>query len=342
MKSKLIFFIAIIGLIGIFSSCEKDGSQVVMVTNPQAPKLTTVPNLSLERSKGLEMLTFVVTPVNPGFDASASYFLEAAPAGTNFADPILVMTSALPEGLKISVSDLNAALLKKFTPDQTSSVDFRVRSVLVVDAGTGAVGTASNPLQYISDVVTVNAKPYGLPKLVLQNSGIDQKVESALGNGIYTGFVKLDPTKSFTLQDPEANKVYGGSAGKLTLSNTGITPDAAGWHILTVNTNDMSYSIAPYMIGLVGSATPNGWDAPDQKMDYNPASGTWSITTNLVVGEIKFRKNDGWAWNLGGTPDALVHNGPNIAVPAAGNYTITLTIISDAGELGKFTMVKNN
>lgn len=342
MKSKLILFIAIIGLIGIFSSCEKDGSEVVMVSNPAGPQLTTVPNLALERSKGQDMLTFVVTPVNPGFEASATYFLEAAAAGTSFADPVLIMTSSLPTGLKISVSDLNAALLKKFTADQTASVDFRVRSVLIVDAGTGAKGTASNPLQYVSDIVTVNAKPYGLPKLVLQNSGLDQIIESSLGNGVYTGYVKLDPTKPFTLQDPDANKVYGGAGGNLNQSTNGIVADASGWHILTVDVNTMKYTIAPYMIGLVGSATPNQWDAPDQKMDYNRTTGTWSITLDLVAGEIKFRKNDGWAWNLGGTPDALVHNGANIAVPAAGNYTVTLTIISDAGELGTFTIVKNN
>lgn len=100
------------------------------------------------------------------------------------------------------------------------------------------------------------------------------------------------------------------------------------------------------MIGLVGSATPNGWDAPDQKMDYNAATGTWDITIDLIVGDIKFRKNDAWAWNLGGTTTNLVHNGDNIPITEAGNYTISLTITSDTGEsgteLGTFTMVKNN
>jgi len=97
------------------------------------------------------------------------------------------------------------------------------------------------------------------------------------------------------------------------------------------------------MIGLVGSATVNGWNSPDTKMDYNAQKGTWYITTNLIDGQIKFRLNDGWAWNLGwnSAKNGLTHNGDNIDV-AAGNYTINLTITSvTAPEAGTFTIVKN-
>ena len=79
-------------------------------------------------------------------------------------------------------------------------------------------------------------------------------------------------------------------------------------------------------------------------MEYNPATGTWSITLNLVDGEIKFRLNNAWAWNLGGTPDNLTVDGANIPL-TAGNYTIVLTITnpnSVKGEVGgTCTIVKN-
>ena len=92
------------------------------------------------------------------------------------------------------------------------------------------------------------------------------------------------------------------------------------------------------MIGLVGSATPNGWDTPDQKMDYDAKTGTWYITIDLADGEVKFRLNDGWAWNLGGDLDNLTQGGANIPV-TAGNWTITLTI--NANNTGSATFVKN-
>jgi hypothetical protein len=174
--------------------------------------------------------------------------------------------------------------------------------------------------------------------LDLIDSGINQKIESPLGNGDYKGFVKLDATKPFTLLDTDNNIKYGASGSALAVNGTGITVGANGWYILNANTANLSYSTSEYRIGLIGSATPNGWDTPDQKMDYNPQTGTWSITLDLIDGFIKFRKNDGWAWNLGGAADNLTQGGADIPV-TAGNYTITLTIINDA--TGTCKIVKN-
>jgi hypothetical protein len=337
-KMRNTIFILFIGLMGLFVSCEKDGEMIVMLDNPVAPEIVTMPNLTLQRNNGSDMLEFVGTPVDPGFQASAKYFLEAAAAGSNFADPVIIINGVQNASLKISVSDLNGILLKKFPADKASSVDFRVRSVLVVDAGTGAPGTGTAPFEYISKTNTASVTLYGLPKLDLIDSGIIQKIESQLGNGDYKGFVKLDATKPFILLDPDANIKYGANGSALAVNGAGISVAKSGWYTLKANTKDLTYSTSEYMIGLVGSATPNGWDTPDQKMDYNAQTGTWSITLDLIAGEIKFRKNDGWAWNLGGTADNLTQGGDNIAV-GAGNYTITLTIINDA--TGTFKIVKN-
>lgn len=332
-----------LGIMSFLVSCEKDGDQVTMLHTPESPTISDLPNLTLTRSTGTNILVFTGTPVNPGFRASANYFLEAAKAGTKFADSVVIANSVKNDTMKISVSDLNTILLKKLPADQVSSVDFRFRAVLVVDAGTGAVGTTSNPLVYYSDAKTADVTVYGLPRLDLISGAVATgKIESALGNGIYTGFVKFDKTKPFTLKDPDAGTVYGDEAGALKVNGAAITPSDNGWHRLTVDTKSLTYSTESYQIGLVGSATPNGWDSPDQKMDYDAATGTWRITLNLKDGEIKFRLNDGWAWNLGGTPGNLTHNGSNIAV-TAGNYTITLTITNpvQGSEAGTYTIVKN-
>lgn len=331
-------FILFIGLIVLFVSCEKDGETILMLDNPVAPEIVTMPNLTLQRNNGTEMLEFVGTPVDPGFQASVKYFLEATAAGSNFADPVVILTDIQNASLKISVSDLNGIMLKKFPADQATPVDFRIRSVLVVDAGTGAPGTGTSPFEYMSETATANVTLYGLPKLDLIDSGINQKIESPLGNGDYKGFVKLDATKPFTLLDTDNNIKYGASGSALAVNGTGITVDANGWYILNANTANLSYSTSEYRIGLIGSATPNGWDTPDQKMDYNPQTGTWSIKLDLIDGFIKFRKNDGWAWNLGGAADNLTQGGADIPV-TAGNYTITLTIINDA--TGTCKIVKN-
>lgn len=349
MKKNLLIYLTFIGLAILLAGCEKDGEMVTISANPIAPTLTTIPDLTLERPNGNDVLEFIGTPIDPGFQASATYYLEACAAGTAFADPVVIWSGVQNKSMKITVSDLNGILLKKFPADASTPLDFRVRAQLVVDAGTGAPGTGSNPFSFISALKNASVTLYGLPRLNLVGSGMDQKIESALGDGKYTGLIKLNTANSFTFTDPDAGTAYGGAGGVLTVNGAAIVPAANGWHRLNVDVNAGTYEISAYMIGLVGSATPNGWDSPDQKMDYNPATGIWSITLNLVDGEFKFRLNDGWAWNIGynksntGNLNDLFHDGNNIPA-TAGNYTITLTITQPNGptEAGSATVVKNN
>ena len=357
MNKHFKILLVFIGLIGLFTSCENDGMKVVMLDNPIAPTLTTVPDLALQRSMGNDTLTFTGTAVDPGFDASANYFLEACASGTDFADPVTLISGISPDAMKITVGDLNTQLLKKFPADKTTSIDLRLRANLVVDAGTGALGTTSKPLSYSSDIKTIDATPYGLPRLDLINSGIDQKIESALGDGSYTGYVKLDVANPFTLNNPDTNTSYGDNgngSGTLKVDGSAIavpSDPGNGWYKVSADINALTYSVDPYMIGLVGDATPNGWSAPDSKMDYNAQTGLWQITLDLKVGSVKFRLNDDWGngINLGigdashseYTIDNLWNDGSsqNIPIDAAGNYTITLSIGSSTYSC---TITKNN
>lgn len=79
------------------------------------------------------------------------------------------------------------------------------------------------------------------------------------------------------------------------------------------------------MWGIVGSATPSGWGAPDVYLDYDPLNNVFKAIAPLIVGEIKFRKNEDWAENYGdtGANGTLDAGGDNIAVAKAGNYLVT-------------------
>lgn len=346
---KKLIYITFIGLLGLLYSCEKDGEQIFLPENPVAPTIVSMPDLTLERNNGTEILEFVGTPVDPGFVASAKYFLEACTAGNDFTDVASIMSQTDASSFKISVSDLNGILLKKFPADETTSVDFRIRSQLVVDAGTGAPGAADDAFEYNSEIENASVTLYGLPRLDIINSGIDQKIESALGNGEYFGYVKLDETMPFNLFDPDNSVTYGGTDGTLEADGAAIAPISTGWHQLTANVNDNTYELLDFRIGLIGDATPNGWDAPDQKMEYNPQIGLWLINVDLIVGTVKFRVNDDWSGsiNLGlgdddnpqYTLDNLWNNGSsqNIPIDEAGNYTITLSI----GSKYSATITKN-
>lgn len=77
--------------------------------------------------------------------------------------------------------------------------------------------------------------------------------------------------------------------------------------------------------GLVGSATPNGWEGPDIELRLN--GDLWEISgVRLVKGEIKFRLRNDWTWNYGkGDGNDLVVNGKNIEVDE-GVYDIFLDL----------------
>ncbi|MDO9255794.1 MAG: SusE domain-containing protein [Bacteroidales bacterium] len=339
MKKNLIIYLTVIGLIGFLSSCNKDETMVVILASPTAPALTTVPELSLSRVNGTDTLTFVGTPVEVGFQASVTYFLEACSTGDNFVHVTSIMSANKDFAFKITVSDLNGILLRSFEADKVTSADFRIRSVLVADVGTGVA-----PLVYSSSVISADVKPYGLPRLNLIGLDGDLKIESALGDGQYAGIIKLDITKPFKLYDPEANISYGDNGGVLAVNGADIIPGVSGYHNVVADTKALTYKLTQFEIGLIGSATPNAWNSPDTKMDYDSKTGTWYINNvDLIEGEIKFRFNDGWAWNLGwnAAKTALEHNGANIAV-TAGNYNIRLTITQFvAPETGTFTITKN-
>ena len=345
MRKNLIIYIIFIGLIGLISGCEKDETKVVMLDSPIAPSLVTVPNLTLKRTSGKDTLVFVGTAVDPGFRASSTYFLEACAKGTDFVESTLIISAVQDSLLRISVSDLNGILLKKFPADQVSAVDLRIRCVLSVDAGTG-----NAPRVYNSEVTSVNVSVYGLPRLDLTGTGVTGKIESALGDGKYSGFVKLDKTKPFTLKDPDANIIYGDNGGALKTNGTAIPADDNGWYKLTVDVKALTYKMEAYMIGLIGSATANGWNSPDTKMDYNAKEDCWFITTDLTDAQIKFRLNDGWATNWGGKgsgdgnadnySDAITvplgAGGKNIGLTGgAGNYTIKLYISAQKATVKK-------
>jgi len=343
MKKNSIIYLTVIGLISLFSGCKKDMTNVVISDSVVAPTIVTMPNLTLTRPNAANTLTFVGTPVDPGFKASATYILEACAHGNAFADALTILSQVQDTSMKITVADLNGILLKKFPPDQVSSVDFRIRSVLVLDAGTGYT-----PMVYISPIKTADVTPYGLPRLDLIGSGKEQKIESAAGDGKYKGFVKLAVANPFTLKDPDAGTIYGDNAGALKVNGTPIpvpTSTGSGWYQLSADTKALTYKEDPYMIGLVGTSTPNGWDVPDQKMDYDSKTGTWVITINLVPGVFKFRRNDGWAWNMGQADSGVYGElkqggvGNDIPLAAAGNYTIAFTILND--NAGTFTIKKN-
>ncbi|MCB9425996.1 MAG: SusE domain-containing protein [Flavobacteriales bacterium] len=99
--------------------------------------------------------------------------------------------------------------------------------------------------------------------------------------------------------------------------------------------------------GLIGSYIPGtGWGS-DVDMTYDLATETYSLTIDLEFTTsdpgIKFRKDNDWAVNLGGSSyDKLTKDGPNLKITESGNYTITLKVTKDGDSYTGVATIKKN
>ena len=105
-----------------------------------------------------------------------------------------------------------------------------------------------------------------------------------------------------------------------------VITEEAGFYQVDVDLSKKTYTLTPFTIGIIGNATPKGWDG-DTNMTYNPEERCWELKdVTLTDGEMKFRHTNDWNLSWGGELDNLTtQNGPNIVV-AAGTYDIKLVV----------------
>ena len=142
----------------------------------------------------------------------------------------------------------------------------------------------------------------------------------------YTGYMYLNQNGfKFCTQKNWNGTNYGGAFFGESEDNIMMTQEA-GFYQVDVDLSAKTYTLSPFTIGIIGDATPTGWDS-DTDMTYNPEERCWELKNiTLSDGEMKFRHKNDWSLSWGGELDTLTtQNGPNIAV-AAGTYDIKLEV----------------
>jgi len=104
-------------------------------------------------------------------------------------------------------------------------------------------------------------------------------------------------------------------------------PVVGGLYDITFNSNTGAYYFSGNSdIGIIGSATPFGWDADVDLSQSTTDTNEYYVTLDLLAGAAKFRQNNAWDVNWGAAdfPSGIgVQNGPDIPIPQAGTYSIT-------------------
>ena len=159
-------------------------------------------------------------------------------------------------------------------------------------------------------------------------------------DGKYVGFMYLDGEFKFRSHENSWDAPdwgAGSSEGSLVEKSSNNLKAEAGYYQVNADLATLTYSLTKITtIGIVGPAQEGGWDS-DTDMTYNKETGAWETTIKLNADEMKFRANDGWDINWGGTEKALTQGGANIKITEAGTYFVQLFAYCDGKAYCKIT-----
>ena len=169
------------------------------------------------------------------------------------------------------------------------------------------------------------------------------------GNGTYKGFFYAQDADwsggkgAFKFQKEfgswDVNYGYGsGDDASGTLTEGGdnilVTP---GFYYAEIDLAAMTYKLTSISgIGIIGPAQAGGW-SEDTDLTYNAETRAWEGTVDLTADEFKFRANDDWAINWGGSEDNLTQDGANLKITEAGKYFIQFFPLCETKSYCKIT-----
>ena len=155
-------------------------------------------------------------------------------------------------------------------------------------------------------------------------------LRSANFDGVYVGYAYMDGDFKFTKErNWNAEYNYNDFTSYSSIFQLGdgsnINCNEPGYYRLVADVANGSLTATKVTWGLVGPATPAGWDAGSYVvMNYNMAEDCWEITTDLKADEFKFTTNGTWDINLGGDAANLEEGAGNLRISEAGTYNIKL------------------
>ena len=153
-------------------------------------------------------------------------------------------------------------------------------------------------------------------------------LQSPAYDGVYVGYTYLNGNFKFTKErnwNAEYNFNDFTKKDDIFFNNDGsnINITEEGFYRVTANVATSELTAVKTSWGIIGPAQAGGWDS-DTDMTWNAEDESWTATIELAADEFKFRANDDWGINVGGSFDDLTQDGSNLKVTEAGTYEVKL------------------
>ncbi|RZS92551.1 SusE domain-containing protein [Aquimarina brevivitae] len=354
MKKILILLLGLV-IVTCFNSCIEDDEPTFMINEEaiEAPLLVT-PNSSVnldQESADQQALTIVWEDANYNFETPVTYNIEVTAAGEGFDTPIEAAQTS-ERYYSWTVGELNSlAIAAGLEADTEGNLNIRVVSSLGTNDGVPAD----------SNVLVITLTPYSTIIPVKDLFLVGNATAADWNNDNNNPPIVRNPANendfsfkgrflgggdlAFKLLEIRGQwqPQWGTNDGTTVEVNDGTGSDpgvfsvpAEGYYEFNINIDDRTFSVSPYDasgatdytaigIGIIGSATPNGWDDDTDMTQSTFDSHLWYINDIVLIdGEAKFRTNSDWSTNWG-ADTALTgygnQDGPNIPV-TAGTYDV--------------------
>lgn len=330
LKLENIFFLAAILL--VFASCEENDRQPV-VGNFDAPvfKGASASNVVItEDTQNDTLLTFEWDAADYGVPAAVIYTIQFDAAGNNFSNPGSFGTTGKTNA-SYTGNTINQALLNMGMPaNEAADLDIRIKAELHETLDT--LYSETMPLS-VTPFEKEKRNYFVVGQHVDWDNTLAQRMYKDLPGQQYERYLYLPAVDQGFKILPDSAK-WDGDLGDdpdnpgmlIAEEENNMTVPEPGFWLLKIDMADMTWEANKAEWGVIGSATPTGWDS-DTDFVYDETEDVLKVTLDLTAGEIKFRANDDWTLNYGDVDGDNVldtENDNNISVPEAGNYTIVL------------------
>ena len=343
---------------GLLAACQTP--EIVQIASPENVVPASlheleVNEIAISATNQQETVSFSWEAADYGAPTQINYSLEAALDATS--QKVTILSGLSTTEATVTYEDLNRVLFNDLqVPEgQPTELQFYVGSVIYAGSS-----VASYPKVYsepISAVVTVTAAEKVYPKLTVAGSyaynnwspGKGQYVFDFEGNDAkYSGMIYFGEDVS-NLQFKFVGEAWGNNEfsvpeGTAQAAEAAELPLKAGggdnisayatykYYNLTLDkaTPKVIKNFAFNSLGIIGSATPTGWDS-DTDMLFDPVKQRFYVDITLTDGEFKFRADDGWDANWGADAFGVtVSNSDGNLEAKAGNYRVYVNMNNPA------------
>jgi hypothetical protein len=338
MKKYINKIFAICTLLFLGASCENDAVLTTLKTvNFSGPIEASSSTIVLSsENNNLSVVTIswpeVIFPINAPVTYALEFDLPADAVGaTAWSKAIHVEAGVDVLSKAFSGSDLNKMAIKLGLPvDEAGKIVVRIASTLNRTIYSEAIELTVTPFE--------KAVVFG--EIYMPGSYQGWNIEtaaslSAINIGVYQGYVTIPAGSGLGFKlntNRNWDQFFGAGATNDVLvdhSDTDFIMPEVGSFQINVNLNTAIWKATPYSWGIIGDATPGSWDN-STSMSFNHELKQWEITSDLIVGNLKFRLNNAWTINYGSrnNDDGIVYlDDPGAHyISEAGTYKITYKI----------------